>query len=98
MDLLGIPGDVLADRSGWAIAGVFVLLMALGRLIPRSSHTDRVDDKNSQIADLKETIKVKDEQIRVRDEQVAKLLPNTELTVHLLQELAREAGRRDLAS
>ncbi|MCT2279312.1 hypothetical protein [Micromonospora chalcea] len=98
MELLGVPGDVLADRSGWAIAGVFVLLMAIGRLIPRSSHEDRVGDYKERIANLEATLAVRDEQIRVRDEQVTKLLPNTDLTVRLLQGLAREAGRHDLAS
>lgn len=98
MDLLGVPADVLADRSGWAIAGVFVLLMAFGRLIPRSTHEDRVRDKDTQIADQKATIAVKDEQIRVRDEQLSKLLPNSDLTVRILQGIAREAGRDDLAA
>lgn len=98
MDWLGIPATVLADRSGWAIAGVFVLLMAFGRLIARSVHEDRIKDKDDQIASLRETLTVRDEQVRVRDEQTTKLLAQSDLTVQLLQSLAKEAGRNDVAS
>lgn len=98
VELLGIPESVLADRSGWAIAGIFMLFMAFGRLIARSVHEDRVRDKDDQIVNLRETLKVRDEQVRVRDEQTTKLLAQSDLTVQLLQSLAKEAGRNDVAS
>ena len=96
--MLDIPAGLLTAGGPTGVLVFVVLLVLTGRLIPRAQHEDRVRDKDTQIANLAETVKVKDEQIRVRDEQVTKLLPNTDLTVRLLQGLAREAGRHDLAS
>lgn len=93
MDLLGIPANVLADRSGWAITGVFILLMAMGRLVARSVHEDRISDYKQRVSSLEATLAVRDEQVRVRDEQTTKLLAQSDLTVQLLQSLSREAGR-----
>lgn len=95
---MDIPPALLGTGGPVGVLVFVVLLILTGRLISRSVHEDRIKDKNDQIADLKETVKVKDEQIRVRDEQVTKLLPNSDLTVRLLQGLAREAGRDDLAT
>lgn len=96
--MLDIPAGLLATGGPTGALLFVVLLVFTGRLIPRAQHEDRIRDKDTQIANLTATVAVKDEQIRVRDEQVTKLLPNTDLTVRLLQGLAREAGRHDLAS
>ncbi|MEU5668941.1 hypothetical protein ABZ749_00960 [Micromonospora sp. NPDC047753] len=93
-----LPPALLGTGGPVGVLVFVVLLVLTGRLVSRSVHEDRIKDKDGQIADLKETVKVKDEQIRVRDDQLTKLLPNSDLTVRLLQGLAREAGRDDLAT
>lgn len=98
MDLWGVPLSAVLDRSGWAAVALIVLAVVAGRLVPRSVHEDRVRDKTDQIAYLQETLRVRDEQVRVRDEQVQRLLTQSDLTVALLQALAREAHRGDVAS
>lgn len=92
-----IPVDALVVKGGpVGVIALVVLLVLTGRLMPRTMHEDRIRDKDQQISYLQQTLTVRDEQIRVRDEQVSKLLPNSDLTVQLLQGLAREAGRHDL--
>lgn len=36
-----IPWQVLADRGGWALSGVFFLLVFFGLLVPRRTIRDR---------------------------------------------------------
>ncbi|MEW2442777.1 hypothetical protein GA0070622_1178 [Micromonospora sediminicola] len=91
-----IPAALLSSGGPVGVLLFVVALVLTGRLVPRTVHEDRVRDKDDQIAHLRATLAVRDEQVRVRDEQVQKLLPNTDLTVQLLQGLAREAGRHDL--
>lgn len=92
-----IPPALLGTGGPVGVLLFVVGLVLTGRLIARSVHEDRIKDKDDQISHLRATLAVRDEQVRVRDEQVSKLLPNTDLTVQLLQGLAREAGRDDLA-
>jgi hypothetical protein len=91
-----IPPALLGTGGPVGILLFVVGLVLTGRLIARSVHEDRIKDKDDQIASLRSTLTVRDEQVRVRDEQTTKLLAQSDLTVQLLQSLAREAGRHDL--
>lgn len=94
-----IPPALLGTGGPVSILLLVVTLILTGRLIARSVHEDRIKDKDDQIANLRSTLAVRDEQVRVRDEQTTKLLAQSDLTVQLLQSLAREAGRDgDMAS
>ncbi|MFI1197684.1 hypothetical protein ACH4T9_31110 [Micromonospora sp. NPDC020750] len=94
-----IPPALLGTGGPVSILLFVVGLVLTGRLIARSVHEDRIKDKDDQIASLRSTLTVRDEQVRVRDEQTTKLLAQSDLTVQLLQSLAREAGRDgDMAS
>ena len=92
----GISADLLGRLGPVGLLSLVVLLVLTGRLITRPSHEDRIRDKNEQIGYLQQTLAVRDEQVRVRDEQVGRLLTQSDLTVQLLQSLAREAHRGDL--
>lgn len=93
-----IPTALLGTGGPVGVLLFVVALVLTGRLVPRSVHEDRVRDKAEQVTYLQQTLAVRDEQVRVRDEQVQKLLPNSDLTIQLLQGLAREAGRDDLVA
>lgn len=88
-----IPTELLKGVSPYGLLVIVFLLVLTGRLITRLAHEDRIRDKDDVIRDLRETLRVRDEQVRVRDEQTTKLLAQSDLTVQLLQSLAREAGR-----
>ncbi|MFI6228870.1 hypothetical protein ACIBCR_16325 [Micromonospora echinospora] len=91
-----IPAALLAQGGPVGILAFVVLLILTGRLLTRPAHEDRIRDKNDQITYLQGALATRDEQVRVRDEQTTKLLAQSDLTVQLLQSLAREAGRHDL--
>ncbi|MEU4570737.1 hypothetical protein [Micromonospora sp. NPDC023956] len=93
-----IPAALLGTGGPVGILLFVIGLVLTGRLVPRTVHEDRVRDKAEQVVYLQQTLAVRDEQVRVRDEQVQKLLPNSDLTIQLLQGLAREAGRDDLVA
>lgn len=88
-----LPIAELAAKGGpVGLLSLVVVLILLGRLLPRSVHEDRVRDKDEQIASLKATLVTRDEELRVRSEQVSRLLGSTDMQVQVLQSLAREAG------
>lgn len=91
-----IPAALLAKGGPIGIIVFIVLLILTGRLITRPQHEDRIRDHKDRIAHLEQALTVRDEQVRVRDEQTTKLLAQSDLTVQLLQSIAREAGRHDL--
>ncbi|MEV6798551.1 hypothetical protein AB0M91_09405 [Micromonospora rifamycinica] len=95
--MLDIPPALLGTGGPVGVVLFVVGLVLTGRLVPRSVHEDRIRDKDDQLTNLRQTLTVRDEQVRVRDEQTTKLLAQSDLTVQLLQSLAREAGR-DVAS
>jgi hypothetical protein len=65
----------LAPQVGaGGLLAVFILALVTGRLITRSSHQDRIADKDAQIAYLHAALDK-------RDEQVRKLLEGQELSV-----------------
>lgn len=88
-----IPAALIGTGGPVSILVLVVLLILTGKLITRATHEDRVRDKDQQIAYLQQTLATRDEQVRVRDEQVGRLLQQSDLTVQLLQSLAKEASR-----
>lgn len=85
--------------TGGGIVGMVTLVgwfLATGRAVTRREHDNRVADKDAVIADLRETLKIRDQEAAIRTEQIGKLLTNTDLTVALLQGLTREVRRADL--
>lgn len=91
-----IPPQLLTGGGVVALVTAFAWALARGLLVTRREHDGRVADKDAVIADLRETVKVKDQEAAIRTEQIGKLLTNTDLTVSLLQGLSREARRADL--
>lgn len=86
-----IPPQLLTGAGWGGLILMAVWLIFTDRLIPRASHLREVAEKDNFIAYLEKTLNVRDEQVRVRDEQMSKLLTNSDLTVQLLQSVAREA-------
>lgn len=93
-----IPPALIGTGGPVGILLFVVVLIVTSRLIPRPTHEDRIRDKDQQIAYLQATLAVRDEELKVRGGQVEKLLTQSDLTVQLLQSLAREAGRDDVAA
>lgn len=86
-----IPAWLLGTAGPGALLAATVYMVLTGRLVTRQAHMDRIADKDAQIAYLQAADAVRVEQVRVRDEQISKLLPQSDLTVQLLQGLTREA-------
>jgi hypothetical protein len=96
--LAAIPPQLLTNAGWGALVLVLVWFLFTDRLVTRNSHLREIRDKSDHIGYLRKTLEVRDEQVRIRDEQIQKLLTNSDLTVQLLQSIAREARRGDLAS
>lgn len=92
-----IPPQLITGAGWGSLILLAVWLIFTDRLISRGSHLREVAGKDDHIAYLRKTLEVRDEQARIRDEQVQKLLTNSDLTVSLLQSIAREARRGDVA-
>lgn len=70
-----LPLATLALQGGPSgLVAMFVALMAFGRLIPRSTHRERIDEHLARIADLKAAIAAQSETIAERDKQIGILL------------------------
>lgn len=94
-----IPPALIGTVGPGGVLLIIVMLIVVGRLVPRATHVDRVSDKDAQITYLQQTLAVRDAELGVRSAQVDKLMTQSDLTVQLLQSLAREAGARgDMAS
>jgi hypothetical protein len=93
-----IPPALIGTGGPVGLIAFVVLLVLVGRLVPRKMHEERIGDKDQQIVYLQQTVQVRDEQAAVRDEQLQKLLTNSDLTVQLLRALSKEAGRDDLVA
>lgn len=91
-----IPPQLLTGAGWGGLVIMVVWFIFTDRLVPRGSHLRLITDKEDHINYLRRTLEVRDEQVRIRDEQIQKLLSNSDLTVQLLQSIAREARRRDV--
>lgn len=78
---------MLKELSAAAIAGLAIMLVLLGGLIPRWMHKERVSDKDRQISYLQAALDK-------RDEQVDKLVEKDQTVIQLLEGLKAEAERR----
>jgi hypothetical protein len=96
--LEAIPPQLLTGAGWGALVLILIWFLFTDRLVTRGSHLREITEKDSHIAYLRKTLEVRDEQVRIRDEQIQKLLTNSDLTVQLLQSIAREARRGDLES
>jgi hypothetical protein len=93
-----IPPALIGTGGPVGIIALVVALVLTGRLVSRSVHEDRIRDKDAQIDYLRATLASREEELRVRGQQVDRLLTQSDLTVQLLQSLAREAGRDDVVA
>jgi hypothetical protein len=94
--LEAIPPQLLTGAGWGGLVIMVVWFIFTDRLVPRGSHLRLIGDKDDHIKYLRQTLEVRDEQVRIRDEQIQKLLSNSDLTVQLLQSIAREARRGDV--
>lgn len=78
---------MLKELSAAAIAGLAIMLVLLGGLIPRWMHKERVSDKDRQISYLQAALDK-------RDEQVDRLVEKDQTVIQLLEGLKAEAERR----
>lgn len=95
---MDIPPALLGTGGPVGLIAVVVALVLTGRLMTRAAHEDRIRDHKDRITYLEATLSSRDDELRVRGQQVDKLLAQSELTVQLLQSIAREAGHDDLAA
>lgn len=71
-----------ADIGPWGLLTVFVMLVLLGGLVPRWIHSQRVSDRDKEIALLRTMLDK-------RDEQFDKLVKQGEITIRLLEDIKR---------
>lgn len=82
----GIPAELLGTLGPTALAGLAVLMVLSGRLIPRSTH-------DAVVADLRQTIEVERERGRLLLEQNGELLEHARTTTAVITALSPAAGR-----
>lgn len=86
----GIPlSGVVTAGSPWALLTVFVLLIATGKLIPRSSHLETVKDRD----EWREACRVSEEARIAQSEQVERLIDQLE-TVQGMDRTLRDMSAR----
>lgn len=93
-----LPFGEIGKVGPVGLLAITVMLILLGRLIPRSAHEDRVTDLKERIASLQETLAIRDQELQVRGAQVTRLLGQGDMSVQVLQSLAREAGSDDVVA
>ena len=92
-----IPPQLLTGAGWGALIALAVWLVFTDRLISRGSHLREIAGKDELVAYLRKTLEIRDAEAALRTEQMNKLLTNSDLTVQLLQSVAREARRGDVA-
>ena len=80
------PG-MWANIGPWGLVSVFVMMVLLGYLIPRSFHNQRVKDRDEEIKLLRAMIDK-------RDAQFEQLVKQGELTVRLLEDIKAVSKER----
>lgn len=82
------PSALLSKEYGAAaLVSFFTMLIALGGLIPRWTHKERMTDKDRQISYLQAALDK-------RDEQLERLIDKDNLVLQLITSIKREAERR----
>lgn len=85
----GIPWpSIAADTGGWALVGVFVLLVFTGRLVPRRTVNDIIADRD----DWRDASRAKDAEKAEQTKQVAELREVGETMKAVLLGLQNAAG------
>ena len=84
-----VEGVAFAQLGPWGLVAMFCGFIAIGWLVPRWLHSQRVGDKQEQIDYLRKSLEK-------RDEQVDRLVEQGEVTVRLLEELKAASSRRTL--
>lgn len=72
------------EAGPWGVLAVFVLMIGLGLLIPRWTHTQRMGDREKHIALLTRMIDK-------RDEQFDKLVEQNRIIISLLEDFKRQS-------
>lgn len=91
MDIVIPPG--IADMGLGGLVALGLLLLAYGKLLPRSVHEDRVSDLKAQIAQKDARNAFLEEALERRDEHVRQLAENNSLAVAAIESIRREAAR-----
>ena len=82
-----LEGVGLAQLLDYGVSGATVLAVLLGLLIPRWVHSQRIADKDAQIAYLQAALDK-------RDEQADKLIEGQQHTIHLIEDIKQTAAAR----
>lgn len=76
-----------SDLTPWGIVTVMVLMIAVGYLVPRWMHNQRMKDKDLTITYLQGALDK-------RDDQVGTLIKQNEVIIKLLEDI-KASGRRN---
>jgi hypothetical protein len=91
---------VLATGGPWGLVALFVVLVAVGKLIPRATHEDAVRKAEQRAEDYKAAWAASEERGRVRDQQVDSMLEGYRSMENILRSLdqaSRSAGGKAAA-
>ncbi len=83
----------ISDLGLGGLVALGLLLIGLGRLIPRSVHVDRISDLKEQIAEKNEQLGFLQAALEKRDEQIDQLISNGAVAATALEGIRREAAR-----
>ena len=97
----GLPVDQFGIGSGWAIVCVFVLLIALGRLVPKNTHdrelklaNEATERAQHEANEWRTESRIKDQQLLEKDIQLkhmAEVGKTVETVMGSLQSLQRRS-------
>lgn len=84
-----IPWPQVGVGSGWLFVGMFVWLVYVGKLVPRSTHEDAIHDRN----EWRTESRLKDAQIAEKDTQLRHMAEVGKLTESILTAVRNAQGR-----
>lgn len=87
----GIPAELVGALGPTALVGIAVLLVFVGRLIPRSTHESIVASKDEQIKYLKEALALEVERGQLQGEHLGELLEHSRAVDQFIKALPRGA-------
>lgn len=88
----GIPASLLGALGPAALASLAVLLVMVGKLIPRSTHDAIVAGKDDQIAYLREALALEAERGRLQGEANAELLEHARAVDQFIRALPQRGA------